>query len=71
MPDASTPVVHLHENSVEQVAYKLFLHIVQMAQVSLAPGHGKVAVDMRWVLSTYAECLKAVRFGTVDCGPWT
>ncbi len=63
---ADTPIVHINENSAEQVAYKLFLHIVAREDAELAPGRGKWPVDRRWILSTYSECLRAVRHGVVD-----
>jgi hypothetical protein len=61
-----TPIIHINENSPEQIAYKLFLHIVAREDVELAPGRGKWPVDRRWILSTYAQCLKAVKLGVVD-----
>ena len=60
---AEVPAINFHENTPEQIAYKLFLHIVAREEASLAPGHGKHAVDRRWILSTYAECMKAVKLG--------
>ena len=60
---AEVPAINFHENTPEQIAYKLFLHIVAREEASLAPGHGKNPVDRRWILSTYAECMKAVRHG--------
>ena len=63
MPD--TPVIHIGENSPEQVAFKLLEAIakVEMKSISmakdLAPGWTKA--DRKWILETYAECLDAVR----------
>ena len=37
-----TPIVHINENSPEQIAYKLFLHIVAREDVELAPGQRAV-----------------------------
>lgn len=60
---AELPAINFHENTPEQIAYKLFLHIVAREEASLAPGHGKHAVDRRWILSTYVACMNAVRHG--------
>jgi hypothetical protein len=60
-PMADIPAINFHENTPEQIAYKLFLHIVAREEASLAPGHGKNYVDRFWILSTYAECMKAVK----------
>ncbi len=58
MADA-VPVVHIGENSPEEIAFKL-LHLVGKAQqkglTSVIP-----STDKTWILDTYAECLFAVR----------
>ncbi len=51
---ADTSVVHIGENSPEQVAYKL-LH--EIAAIENTTGRR----DRKWWLDTYAECLLAVR----------
>jgi len=66
VPTTGVPVIPGNEGSPEGVAYKLFLHIVAMERVSLAPGHGYWQHDRRWVLSTYVDCLKAVKHGIVE-----
>jgi hypothetical protein len=50
---ADAPVVHIGENSPEQVAYKLYRDIRLEEKKSNA--------DRKYVLDTYAECLEAVR----------
>jgi hypothetical protein len=54
----AAPVVHIGENSPEQIAYKLLLLI--------ASKEGKLIDDCatenrKWLLDTYAECLRTVR----------
>jgi hypothetical protein len=46
-------IVHINENSPEYVAYRL-MHDVRMAEKSNA-------VDKKWILDTYAECIRIVR----------
>lgn len=51
---ADTSVVHIGENSPEQVAFKLMQLI--------AINEGKTgSADRKWMLDTYAECLHVVR----------
>ena len=51
---ADAPVVHIGENSREEVAFKLF-HIIR--------NHGgQQATERKWILDTYAECLKTVLY---------
>lgn len=51
-------VVHIGENSPEQVAYRLFENIAQIEGKKLFKGSD--APDRKWVLDTYAECLLTV-----------
>lgn len=58
---AGETVVHMGENSPEYVAYQL-LHIVAEAEkVSLSADENHDMPDRDWILSTYAQCLLAVR----------
>ncbi len=61
MADAS--VVHIGENSPEQVAYKLLVHIAATEDYWLRqhPVRGEKQPDRKWLLDTYAECLEATR----------
>jgi hypothetical protein len=59
MADAP-PVVHIGENSPEQVAHKLMHEIANVEKRELY-GHGDNPADRSWILDTYAECIKAVR----------
>jgi hypothetical protein len=57
------PVVHIGENSPEHVAYKLMERIAEVEDGKLHRGSGgrhKVA-DKKWILDTYAECIRTVR----------
>jgi len=64
---ADAPVVHIGENSPEQVAYKLLRDIAQLEKRSLF--HGETgSADRQWLLDTYAECLEAT-MGNRSKGP--
>ena len=54
------PVVHIGENSPEQVALKLVEVVANLESRELYAS-GKNPADRRWILDTYAECLAAVR----------
>ncbi len=55
-------IVHVGENSPEQVALKLFGAIANAEGVNV-PGISSAGTkaDRRWILDTYAECINAVR----------
>lgn len=55
---ADAPVVHIGENSPEEVAYKLLQDIARCEQKT---SYGKIAADKDYILNTYAEALNAVR----------
>ena len=57
------PIVHIGENSPEEVALKLLRVIAEVERKSLHanPSNGYQTVDRNWLLSTYSECLSAVR----------
>ncbi len=57
MSDA--PVVHIGENSPEQVAYKLFQDISNVEKRELY-GHGDNPADRDWILMTYRQCIDTV-----------
>ena len=57
---AENPIVHISENSPEEVAYKL-LQLVADVENRERYGHGSNPVDREWVLRTYAQCIRAVR----------
>lgn len=55
----SDSVVHIGENSPEQVAYKLYTNIAHAEKKSLhGPGNPP---DRDWIIRTYCTCLKAVQ----------
>jgi hypothetical protein len=56
MPDS--PVVHIGENSPEEVAFKLFKEVVL---VEIHNGGQPNKMTKKWILDTYAECLITVR----------
>jgi hypothetical protein len=71
MADTNT-VVHIGENSPEQVAFKLLHEVAKAEDVTLVgtgSGRGK-APDRAWLLNTFAECLHAARgYRTFDEPP--
>jgi hypothetical protein len=57
---ADAPVVHIGENSPEEVAYKLMERIA-FVEGKVLLGMGTARPDRKWVLDTYKECLNTVR----------
>lgn len=58
---ADAPIVHIGENSPEQVAFKLLRVIADNEGKTLGSGiAGPATADRKWLLDTYAECLKAI-----------
>ena len=54
----AAPVVHIGEKSPEQIAYKLLL-LIASKEGKLLDDH---AIENRkWLLDTYAECLRTVQ----------
>ena len=61
---ADAPVVHIGENSPEQVAHTLMREIALVEQKSISSGQvqtGWTKADRKYILDTYAECLNAVK----------
>lgn len=63
MTDA--PIVHIGENSPEEVAYKLMINvaIAEGKDTNNMRGFTYVlkSADRKWLLDTYAECLSTVK----------
>jgi hypothetical protein len=60
MADRTT--VHMGENSPEYIAYLLLTTLASNEQKSLHGGpSGPAKADRKWLLDTYAECLRAVQ----------
>lgn len=57
MADAA-PVVHIGENSPEEVALKLMRMIASNEGKTLMSA---ATAERKWLLDTYAECLQTVR----------
>ncbi len=57
MPEET--IVHIGENSPEQVAYKLFENVARSEGRDLF-AHGDNPADRQYILDTYAECITAV-----------
>jgi hypothetical protein len=51
------------EDTPEHMAYRLFLHVADLETKNLHgdPSRDRTIADRKWVLDTYAECLRAVR----------
>jgi hypothetical protein len=59
---ADEAVVHIGENSPEEVALKLLRMVAAMEGKQLVnTPTTKVNTDRKWILDTYAECLRTVR----------
>lgn len=56
---ADAPVVHIGENSPEQVALKLLNFIASNEKKMLSGSNANA--DRNWILTTYARCLYTVR----------
>ena len=61
---AEQTVVHMGENSPEQVAYRLMQDVARVENKLLhanvvAPD--QTSADRQWILGTYVECVRAVR----------
>jgi hypothetical protein len=58
----NAPVVHIGENSPEQVAYKLLKDVANAEgrPFTKEGGSGKTAADRAYILDTYTQCLEAV-----------
>lgn len=54
-------VVHIGENSPEQVAYKLLRDIARLEKKYNSSLHHFENTDRKWILETYADCLDAAR----------
>ena len=57
---ADSTVVHIGENSPEEVAFKLMRVIADLENKDLY-GNSSGKADRVWLLRTYAQCLRAVR----------
>ncbi len=57
---ADNTVVHIGENSPEQVAFRLLEKIADVEDRPLYLSREKKSADRKWILDTYAECLLAV-----------
>jgi hypothetical protein len=55
---ADGTVVHIGENSPEEIAYKLLQHIASQERKTLIVSS---EAERKWLLDTYAECLMTVR----------
>lgn len=62
---ADNAVVHIGENSPEQVAFKL-MELIASAESRDTYGHGDHPVTREWVLKTYEQCLSVVHRGAAE-----
>jgi hypothetical protein len=61
---ADPTIVHIGENSPEQVAYKLMQEVAEVEQIALHGGDLQPQwkrADRTWILTAYRECLHAVK----------
>jgi hypothetical protein len=61
MADTNT-VVHIGDNSPQEVAYKLMRDIAHAEDklLSYSEKNSQKVANRKWILDTYAECLRAV-----------
>ena len=59
---ADEPVVHIGENSPEHMAYRLLkdIALVEGKSFHRNPTGDHETAERKWILDTYAECLRAV-----------
>lgn len=59
------PVVHIGENSPEEVALKLLDKIASVERVTFYHGDtpGEQVATREWLLNTYVQCLRATKLG--------
>lgn len=65
---ANAPIVHIGENSPEQVALKLLEAVAKVERKLLYPAQNPepdTVASRKWILDTYGECLEAVKGGRV------
>ena len=58
-------VVHIGENSPEEVAFKLLKEVAAAEGMSMYAGPGGQKPTRAWLLQTYGDCLRAVRNPTM------
>ena len=60
---ADSTIVHIGENSPEEVAYKLLVDVarVEGKVFHQSPSGGYTTATRAWILDAYAECLRAVQ----------
>jgi hypothetical protein len=58
---ADAPVVHIGQNSPEEVAYKLWHEVARAEGKDTTYTSGNNKPNRKWILDTYAECITAVR----------
>lgn len=63
---ADGTIVHIGENSPEEVAYKLLRTIASNEGKILGLGASKATADRTWLLTTYAQCIRTVTTGKYD-----
>jgi hypothetical protein len=59
---ADATVVHIGENSPEQVAYRLFRDIAILEKKASSHHSELKDCDRQWVLDTFADCMNAVKW---------
>jgi len=68
----AAPIVHIGENSPQQVAFKLAETIARIEGRLLYKDRDDPSrtVDRKWLLDTYSECLEAVSGLRRKTKPW-
>jgi hypothetical protein len=58
---ADAPVVHIGENSPENIAYKLMHDLMRAERRTFYHGTNDTVADRAYTIALYSECLAAVR----------
>ena len=62
---ADNAVVHIGENSPENIAFKM-MNLIAAVENREPYGHGDSPMTREWILKTYAQCRKAVSGNVSD-----
>jgi len=57
----TAPVVHIGENSPEEVAFRLYRIVGKCEGKLMSSGFAESGTDRQYILDTYSECLQAVK----------
>jgi hypothetical protein len=63
---ADIPIVHIGENSPENIAFKM-MNLIAAVESKEPYGHGENPMTREWIFKTYAQCRRIVNgYGDVE-----